>query len=271
MLKISDNIAKEDIIDNEGRLLLRKGQILTDGIIQRLKRYGKFNPEEFADSDNKQSDTQTITPEEFITRKNIRNPLLLAKPTNILNNIIFESKAKSWWIHVQALFNYVDWLYTHSIDVAMISMMMAVELGYSDNGTYELGLGALLHDVGMLLVPKSILSKPGELTEAEWSIIKQHCYLGVSSLQGYNLSQNYMDIIIQHHERLDGSGYPKGLREPEICRNAKIVMVANDFDAMTSYRPYMKLLKVEDAKKILSDKEKKYPQDLVSLLFKILE
>ena len=146
---------------------------------------------------------------DFVTRKNIKDPKLLDKPAGILSKIIFESKSEPWWIYVNALSNYVAWLYTHSVDVAMISLMITNQLGYAEDDLLNLGLGTLLHDVGKLLVPKSIIEKPGALSEAEMMIIKQHCDLGISSIERFDLPKAYTDIILYHPEKMDGSGYPR--------------------------------------------------------------
>ena len=127
-----------------------------------------------------------------------------------------------------------------------------------------------MHDVGKLLVPKSIIQKPESLTDVEMSIVKQHCELGMSSLEGYNLPKEYLDIVLQHHERLDGSGYPQGLKGDEICRNARIVMIADSIESITSYRPFRQPQSMETAIGKLRDDEEKFPQELVILLEKIL-
>ena len=202
---------------------------------------------------------------------NIRDSRILEKPNEILINIIFESQNKPWWIYVNALSNYVDWLYTHSIDVAMISLMMAVELGYKDEDLTNLGIGTLLHDVGKLLVPKSIIQKPEGLTETEMSLVRQHSELGMSSLESFNLPKEYTDIVMQHHERLDGSGYPKGLKGDEICRSARIVMIADAVDSITSYRPYRQPQTMQAAIRELRNEKERYPQEFVSLLEMILD
>lgn len=279
--KESEYFTAKDIYDNKGMLLLSKGQKVTVEVKNRLERLGKYDPEKSNDAGNKQNvvlapnDRQNavLTPvtKEFIERMNIRDNRILEKPNEVLINIIFESKTKPWWIYVNALTNYVDWLYTHSIDVAMISLMMAVELGYSDEELTNLGIGTLLHDVGKLLVPKSIIQKPESLTDMEMSLIRQHCELGMSSLEGFNLTKGYTDIVMQHHERLDGSGYPKGLKGEEICRNVRIVMIADAVDSITSYRPYRQLQTMDVAIKKLRDEEEKYPQEFISLLEKILK
>ena len=153
----------------------------------------------------------------------------------------------------------------------MISLMMAIELGYSGEGLFNTGLGALLHDIGKLLVPKSILEKKEPLSNIEMSFIIPHCELGVSSLEGFEFPEKYTDIVLQHHERLDGSGYPKGLKGDEISQNAKVVIIADAVDSITSFCPNSEPQNMDVAIKELRNKPEKYPQDLVDLLEKILK
>lgn len=268
---MADHLANKDVYDKKGILLLRKGQKITETIITKLKRHGYYQLGELTEFDENKSSVLTPVIKGFGARKNIRDSSILNQSSEVLSTIIFKSKNKPWWIYINALSNYVDWLYTHSIDVAMISLMMAVELGYSDEELFNIGLGALLHDVGKLLVPKNILQKSGPLTDIEMSYIRQHCELGMSSLEGFNLPKEYTNIILQHHERLDGSGYPKGLKGDEICRNAKIVMIADAVDAITSYRPYKQLQNMDFAIKELRNDGQKYSQEFVDLLDKILK
>lgn len=202
--------------------------------------------------------------------KNILNERILERPNKVLNNIIFESKSEPWRLYINALANHIDWLYAHSIDVAMMSLIMAVELGYEDEQLFYLGLGSLLHDIGMLLLPKSIIEKPGPLSETENLIFRQHCELGASSLESYSLPKECTDIVLQHHERLDGSGYPKGLKKDEICLNSEIVMIADTVDKITSNRPDSQdAYPLDEAIKIIK-KGEKFSYELIMLLEKAL-
>lgn len=257
---MSKYFSKKDIYDKNGILLISKGQKMTDTIIAKLKSFGSYIPEELTNFEDSQSGVLIPVSKAFGVRMNIRDDSALEQPNKVLSNIIFESKTKPWWIYVNALGNYVDWLYTHSIDVSMISLMMAVKLGYSDAELLNIGLGALLHDVGKLLVPKPIIQKPGPLSDMEMAYIRQHCELGMSSLEPLNLPKECTDIVLQHHERLDGSGYPKGLKGDEICRNARIVMIADAVDAITSGRPYKSPRKMGAAIRILRNEGEKYSQ-----------
>ena len=272
----------QDIYDNNGLLLLKKGHKLTAEVKKRLEKYGVHDLEEYINTSKKEvvkppkKRNRTVpNPEaiikEFAERLNIPDNYYIQKANGILIDIIFESKTKPWWIYVNALSKYVDWIYTHSIDVSLISLMIAIDLGYNDKELNNLGVSTMLHDVGRLLIPKSIIQKPRELTEIEMDIVRQHCELGQLSLEDYNLPQEYMDVIVQHHERLDGSGYPRGLKGDEISHNAKIVIVADSIDSMTSHRPYRKPQSMKNAIKKLREEKEKYPQDLLTVLEKIME
>lgn len=267
---MSENFTNENIYDKYGILLLAKGQKMTDDVITTLKKFGSYKSDELINFDIKQSVVTSPIAQAFGERMNIRDDRVLKYPNKVLNTIIFESKIKPWWIFVNALSNYVDWIYTHSIDVAIISLMIAEELGYTDEKLWNIGLGALLHDVGKLLIPKTIIQKLGPLSNTEMVYIRQHCELGMSSLESCCLPKECTDIVLQHYERLDGSGYPKGLKGDEICRNARIIMIADVVDAITSGRHYKQPQEMGAAIKILRSDEGKYSKELVSVLEKIL-
>lgn len=267
---MSEIFAKKNFYDKNGVLLLAKGQKTTEAVLEKLRKHAIYEKEP-ADSVNSRKVPAIPITQEFKERLSIRDDHILEYANKVLSTIIFDSKSKPWWMLVNVLANYVDWLYTHSLDVAMISLMIAAELGYSGSELWNLGMGAFLHDVGKLMIPKAIIQKPGPLDDMEMFYMRQHCELGVSSLAPYNLPADCTDIVLQHHERLDGSGYPYGLKENEICFNAKIVMVADAIDAITSGRPYKKSKSMDSAIEILSNDKDKYPQELIPVLELILE
>jgi putative nucleotidyltransferase with HDIG domain len=172
-----------------------------------------------------------------VQEKHIANKHILETPNKVLTKILFESKKEPWWIYINTLANYLGWLYTHSIDVAMMSLIIADKLEYNDKKLFHLGLGSLLHDVGMLLLPKSMIERTEPFNKTEQLLFFQHCELGLSSVESYGLPKECTDIILQHHERLDGSGYPKGIKENKISQSSKIVMIADTIDVITSDRP----------------------------------
>ena len=134
---------------------------------------------------------------------------------------------------------YDEYLYHHSFQVTLYSLSIAKEMGHSHEDLRLIGMGALLHDIGKLLVPTDILSKPGRLTDEEYDIMKQHTRHGFDLLRNlYSISLLVAHCAFQHHERLDGSGYPRGLVDAQIHPFAKIIGVADVFDAVTSNRVY---------------------------------
>lgn len=167
--------------------------------------------------------------------------------------------------------NYLGWLYTHSIDVAMMSLIIADKLEYNDKKLFYIGLGSLLHDVGKLMLPKSMIERKEPFNQTEQLLFFQHCELGLSSVESYGLPKECTDIILQHHERLDGSGYPKGLKESKISQNSKIVMIADTIDVITSERPDgQRAYKMEEAIAMIKTGTE-FSNELISLLENTLQ
>ncbi|MCH8274199.1 MAG: HD domain-containing protein [Armatimonadetes bacterium] len=126
----------------------------------------------------------------------------------------------------------------HSQRVCEISMMIGEHLDLSVDVLEEVRVGTLLHDIGKIGVPDAILNKPGALTEEEFEIMKTHSLIGYEICRPLNLTDGVLLLIRNHHERLDGSGYPDGLKGGELPLSLRIVCVADAFDAMSSRRPY---------------------------------
>jgi len=126
----------------------------------------------------------------------------------------------------------------HERRVAELAVAVAERMGIGGDELDALRLAALIHDVGKISVPAEILSKPGRLSANEFELIKVHAQAGHDVLQSIAFEQPVADMVLQHHERLDGSGYPQGLRRDEILRGARVIAVADVYEAMTSHRPY---------------------------------
>jgi len=130
-------------------------------------------------------------------------------------------------------------IYGHSKTVARYSHVLAGACGVSDSkGLDSIGKGALLHDAGKMAIPDSILKKPGPLAPKEWEVIRRHPVLGYGLVRDVKLVPEVGNIILCHHERYDGKGYPKGLVGEKIPLEARIFAVADTLDAVTSHRPY---------------------------------
>jgi PAS domain S-box-containing protein/putative nucleotidyltransferase with HDIG domain len=152
----------------------------------------------------------------------------------------------------------------HETGVARLSVLIAAEMGLSPEEIDAIEVGALVHDIGKLSIPAEILTKPGTLSTAEFELIKVHPESGYEILKGIDFGRPVAEIALQHHERMDGSGYPAGLVGDAIIVPARIVAVADVLEAMASHRPYRPALGVDAAMSEIGDHPEKYDQDVVA-------
>nr|WP_315483095.1 HD-GYP domain-containing protein [uncultured Undibacterium sp.] len=132
-----------------------------------------------------------------------------------------------------------DYTYMHSVAVCALMIALSRQLGLSDDETREAGLAGLLHDIGKMAVPPAILNKPGRLTDDEFVSVKEHPSAGHAMLlEAKGVGEIALDVCLHHHEKMDGSGYPKGLKGDQISLYAKMGAVCDVYDAITSNRPY---------------------------------
>lgn len=135
----------------------------------------------------------------------------------------------------------------HSDRVAGLALSLAKHLGLSVAEQTRIHIGAHLHDIGKIGIPDAILNKRGKLTDEEFAIIRQHPVIGDNIVSKIKVFQDIADIVRHHHERFDGKGYPDGLQGQNISLGARIVAVADAFDAMTSARTYREAFGVPKA------------------------
>ena len=135
----------------------------------------------------------------------------------------------------------------HQRRVADLAIGIGRLLGLSSSQLCGLDLAATIHDIGKLGVPAEILAKPGRINATEYELIKQHAAAGAEIVKGIDFPWPVREIIWQHHERLDGSGYPRGLKGAAIVLEARILAVADVTEAMTSHRPYRKAIGIDAA------------------------
>ena len=135
----------------------------------------------------------------------------------------------------------------HSRRVAMYSTKIAKELDAAEHELKTIIRGAWLHDIGKLATPDAILLKPGALTQEEWRVMQRHAEIGYDLVKRIPFLAQAAEIILSHHERWDGSGYPRGLKATDIPLGARVFAVADTVDAMTSDRPYRSALSFEEA------------------------
>lgn len=269
-------VTAEDVLTYDRQLLVPRNVVLTENIISRLEGFSVYYVrinEEIVDELSKPIPV-VDTPIEPSNKERIRNSDQFLRFSQDFNQCAdhFRNNLMKSLYHNQPLFvnellaetmqimkqgktsvsifdmllnmrNIDDSVYAHSIDVALISNTLAKWLHFSEEEQQMATACGLFHDVGKFLLPSGVLRKPGKLTDEEFAIIKTH------TIEGFHLLNKYSDIplaiknaALMHHEKCDGSGYPYGLTGTEIDKYAKIVTIADIFDAMTSERVYRKAM-----------------------------
>ncbi len=158
----------------------------------------------------------------------------------------------------------------HQRRVANLAEAISMEMGLSPEQIIGIRMACVVHDIGKIHVPAEILSKPGKLSDAEYEIIKMHPKSGWEVLKNIDFPWPIAEIVYQHHERLDGSGYPRGLKDNEILLESRILMVADVVDAMSSHRPYRPALGILQAlQEIMQHKRTLYDEQVVDACVKL--
>jgi len=160
----------------------------------------------------------------------------------------------------------------HEQRVGDLAAVIRAAMGWPEDRCRKLRLVGLVHDVGKVAVPAELLSKPAKLTPAEYMVVQSHAELGYEILSHVSFLRPLAEVVRQHHERLDGSGYPRGLRGEEISPEARILAVADVIDAMSSHRPYRPALGPELAlRELEAEKGVLYDPAVVEAAVRVLE
>jgi len=241
--------------------LLVKGAKLTDGYIMKLQRMGI----EFVWIDDGQD--WGIEEKEVVDLKTrietIRQIRDIAIKTKATGKLLVESEelystvkefTRQLFKNSDAVYNlsslqcYDDYTFSHSVNVCILSLMTGIALGYNNDQLNELGVGALLHDLGKIKVPEEILNKKGKLTAEEYDVVKMHVTYGYELIRdAKNLGEVPAFIALEHHENYDGSGYPNGFSKDKLPEYAQVVAIADRFDAIASDRVYRKAFSPQEA------------------------
>lgn len=257
------------IYNEEGMVLLAENCELTDGIIRRLRSYGF----DFVYVNDPRTDDVTIPnlieDETAIRALNeIRSnfskftepaissqvyPFLGKTFLSVIENIMDDINSREDVMIMLMNINSMDhYLYRHSLNVCIYTLLLGQFHGYSKEELSLLGLGALLHDIGKTKLPLEILNKPGRLNDEEYEIIKRHTEYGFDMLrQEPNIHAISAHCAYQHHERLDGTGYPRGLAGNEIHEFARWIAITDAYDAMTTHRTYRAAMLPHQALEVL--------------------
>lgn len=274
---------KNDIRDETGRLLLAKNRevCLDDariniyekmGILNNVLNQTSVNNQEIKlDEEFKAKEFTTHSINSFSERNMvIKNRNVLNDAVDLIQNIIVESRRSNMGIYIKMLCDSdLAWIYSHSVNTTFLATAVALTINQNYNDIYQLAMETIIHDIGMTLVPHIILNKQGLLTASEYDAVKSHCELGKTLVNNQDPLYN-SDIIMQHHERLDGSGYPLALKSNEICFQAKIVMIADVIDSATTDRPYKRAKSINDVFNELKEQKEKFDNDLVDVFYELV-
>ncbi|MDL2327190.1 HD-GYP domain-containing protein [Ruminococcaceae bacterium OttesenSCG-928-A11] len=151
-------------------------------------------------------------------------------------------------VNINDLKSFDDYTYHHSLSVAVLSIGIGQQMGISTRQLNKLGLAAIMHDIGKTAVPIEIIRKPSKLTDSEFALMKYHSKAGSSYLIGSSIGDEWLwGAVLGHHEKLDGTGYPNGLKGEQIPLWSRIISVADVYDALTSHRPYRQPMPATEA------------------------
>ena len=160
----------------------------------------------------------------------------------------------------------------HQSNVSKLSQKLARLLGETEDLVEGVGLGAMIHDLGKIHIPAELLNFPGKFSEIEFELIKTHVQKGYDIIKDVDFPWPVKEMVLQHHERMDGSGYPNGIKGDRIIREARILMVCDVVDAVTSHRPYRPAKPLSEALEIISDgKGKLFDPDCVDGMIELVE
>lgn len=258
-----DSELAKTLYDSNGRVLLSKGVILGKKLIKRIKatgimsiyindEYSQNEIEEVIKPQLRQKAIQNVKDSfgkvEYISDMENSNKKKVAKMKNeyaeninnlvndLVDEIFYQKDIMVKIVDIKSMDNYT---YEHCVNVAVLSLITGIEMKLNKEKLTHLAAGAILHDLGKTFVPEDILSKKGKLDNKEFEIMKNHSKQGYEFLKENMFISSLSRIIsLQHHERVDGTGYPLGLKDKTINDFAKIVAIADVYDALTSDRPY---------------------------------
>lgn len=275
------------IHNDDGKILLHSGVSFTESYINRLKL--RDVPFVYIE-DNIIPDIEIKDIIKDETRKKAidtaRNVIVETSQENLRSvsqnyalkqeiNIVMDDMIKELIDNSNLIINLVDirtvdgYTFSHSVNVAVLSLMTGISMGLPKLELQKLGLGAFLHDIGKTKIPINILNKKGPLSQAEFKEVEKHPYDGYKIVSSQNCFPVVSTLIIkQHHERANGIGYPEKLKEKEIHPYARIVAIADVFDALISDRPYRKGYLPHKALQILESSSDEFDLEALQCFYK---
>lgn len=294
-----NSLLGKDIYTSDGRCLLKAGVVLTDVILNRIRElqifslyiideYSSYEIEDIIKPELRQksiaviketfSDIERIASVHNFEKRNINQYTKREKKyfksinkiaEELLDNVLSNKNVLLSLVDIKSMDNYT---YSHCVNVAVISIVLGISLNLSKRQLTHLCIGALIHDIGKSFIPSEILQKPSELTLEEFEIIKNHPRRGYDFLGNFlDLSSHIKLVVLQHHERFDGLGYPNAISGDAISYLSRIVTIADVYDALTSDRPYKRSMCPSDALEyLMSNAGTLFDYDMINVFCKVV-
>lgn len=248
-----DMVLVYTLYDNNEKVLLRANKKLTPIYINRIKQMDiegvyVFEDDEITEHTPTVSEKTRIAALKSLKRLNIDDCIFIA------NNIVEEIReSDSMIVETINIASYDNYTYNHSVNVDILSVILGVAMGMRDDDLKKLSQAALLHDIGKTCIPIEIMNKPGKLTPEEYAEVQKHPLYGYNLLkENHDISSVTRNAIYSHHENEDGTGYPRNLKGDKIHHFAKIIHIADVYDALTTKRVYKDAMNPADALEYLN-------------------
>lgn len=257
------------VVDKSGRNLVQRGSILDNYVIDSLLKMGVMMVYIQSGEETSGDIEKSISPQarkqierlhtddrskvelsdsvktrvaegiQFIY-SNTESKELADTTNNIASNLMNAiNSTDAIAVDISALKTSDEYTFKHSVDVATMSMVLAKQQGLSQKQIYEIGVAGLLHDIGKTKIPLDILNKPARLTDEEFAVMKQHPVFGYRMIKGRDEFSNEICMaVLQHHEKMNSKGYPVGFPSDKITQYARILTIADIYDALVTERPY---------------------------------
>ncbi|MCM8711162.1 HD-GYP domain-containing protein [Clostridium sp. SYSU_GA19001] len=258
-----NEVLGKNILTNDGKILLRAGVQLTSRYIEKLKELGVF----FVYIEDDRLEDVKIEDDRLLRLKQatISNMSNIIKNIHSCNNkdvkdslkiiedlvdyIIDMGDVNKSLYDIQTFDNYT---FVHSLDTCIMSSFLGLSYGFSEKELKDLAVGAILHDIGKVKISNKIINKTGPLTDEEYEEIKKHPIYGGEILsKNIRISENVIKAVLQHHERVDGKGYPYNLNGEDISKFGKIVCICDVYDAVSNDRVYRKKFSPNEAYELI--------------------
>lgn len=257
-------ILARHLLSGKGQVLLASGVTLTEEYIDKLRalhikalfihdaRYADIKIPEYLSLETQQRALVILstTMERIHDKKTFEMDAICDIASDIVEELILHPSIS---IQLTGIATHDDYTLAHSLNCAIYTTLLARSCNFTIPQIKEIACGALLHDVGKINVDKKIINKPDRLTEKEFDIIKKHPQSGFNLLveKRWEISSLVAHMAWQHHEKIDGTGYPRGLKGEEILNYARLLTITDVYEAITGHRPYRKAMTLEEAHNII--------------------